>query len=484
MMPVAARPRNLGEVQREAYAAMPPPLCCARMTFGRAAGEGARRRRSGLGLGLAAALGISSGHARADLVADAERVERSLRQRGGEVEHLAPVFLERGRIRALTAVRAGPVGRDSAGCATVAFLAGRGVDFVVDPLGAEDGNAASRPSAQKAVPSKGEAANDTRTPSFAGAAVLVRCGAARADLQRILLEMVSQRGAIEVFVAYSPEPLASLAEILPERAPGPSAPRGDPGPPADPGPLEARIASVDRRARADGAERIASATMRASSRGAGEFELRLGEGCHRLLVLAEVPAESPHRPTDVDAEARLPVSGRVLVRDRGEAPDARLELCLGETTVVELPYVGAAGPVTVAMVDAAWSLPKAVPTQWGPRARAGIAGALRRRSPPEPTSAPVLEALGVQGLTAVPVPTQPGRCYLAALGVVRGDARGLRLAARLGTSFPRDEADGRADGAALAFCAETEEVVTLDVEARGSTPWWTLVVWPMGATDP
>jgi hypothetical protein len=425
---------------------------------------------AGAGLLAIAALMAFARPARAGLVDDAERVARALAQRGAEVTRLSPIFLEHGRLRVI----APPPGARPAACETVLFLAGRSVDYVVDALAGEDEHPAEEP-----PPSATGKSVDSRTHSVSGVATLVRCGRTVADLSRVIVEMSSARGAIEVFVVRSDEPLGPLAEALPERAPGTTAPRGDPGPLPEPGPLEARVAGVERRARAEGAEHTAHVTMRASPRGAGEFDLRLGEGCHRVVVLGEVPPTSPRPPTDVDAEARL-TGGRLLARDRGEAPDARLELCLGEPAMVEVPYVGAAGAMPVAMVDAVWPFPDALPAQWGPRARAAIGGALRKRRAPAPSRAPAFEALGAQGVTAVPVPTEPGRCYLAALGIVRGEPRGLRLAARLGERSARDEVAERGEGVALSFCAETEEAVTLDVEVRGSTPWWTLAVWPLG----
>jgi hypothetical protein len=430
-----------------------------------------------------AALGWSPA-ARADLAGDAERVERAWRQRGADVERGRPLFLEHGRIRAVATRRPPRPGGEPERCSTVLLLAGRSVDFAIDPLGVDEDAIPRSAGAGAGAPSKSAGIDDGRVRSVSGVATLVRCGSAEAELDSILVEMISGRGAIELLSARSAEPLGALSDILPERAPGPSAPRGDPGPVPEPGPLDERTAAAERRAIADGAHRVAHIVMRASARGAGEFDLRLPEGCHRLLVLADVPTTTPRLATDVDAEAREPTTGRVLARDRAEAPDARLELCVGEATPVEIPYVGASGAVEVAIIDAVWSIPEAVPAAFGARARAGVAGALRRRHAPEPKSRPVLETLGVQGSTTVAVPTEPGRCYLAALGVVRGEARALRLAARLGERFPHDEVSDRPEGAAIAFCSETTDAVALDVEARGSTPWWTLVVWPAGTVRP
>ena len=139
----------------------------------------------------------------------------------------------------------------------------------------------------------------------------------------------SPRTMVEVLVAHSAQPLPDISSILPEREVGPLAPRGDPGRPLEPGPLPERFVRAERRARVDGAAAVSRVTMRASPAGDGTFVLQLGDGCHRVVVLAEIPTAVPRRATDIDAEARDPLSDRMLVRDRGEAPDARLEFLFG-----------------------------------------------------------------------------------------------------------------------------------------------------------
>ena len=47
-----------------------------------------------------------------------------------------------------------------------------------------------------------------------------------------------------------------------------------------------------------------SNTTRASPAGLGRVALKLGEGCHRLDLMAEVPSVVPRRATDLDAEAQ------------------------------------------------------------------------------------------------------------------------------------------------------------------------------------
>ena len=455
------------------------------------------------GLLLAAAGCAYAPPAGADLADDAERVVRMWSARGADVERRSPIFLDHGRSKAL-AIREGegrpdaPAGSRSGsskphggagapaedgGCLTVVVLGGRSTEFVVGPEAAID---RSVDALKPRPPFDPEEPHDRDGParSIGGAAVLSRCGAGRGELDRVTLGMRSVRGALEVLVARSSAPLGDLGDVLPERAAGPLAPRGEPGTPADPAPLPERVARAERRARADGAAKVTRTATRASASGAGQLELRLAEGCHRLEVMAKVPDVSPRRVTDVDAELREPEEDRVLARDRAEAADARLETCVGEATRVELTYAGASGPVEVTVSDASWPLAEGIPVHWGARARGGFAGALRRRRTPEPREQPVFESVGVQGATMVPIAIEPGACYLASVALIRGDSRGFRLAADVGGRSPHDEVVDRPEAAAIAFCSESETSARLEVETRGSAPWWALVVWQLGAARP
>jgi hypothetical protein len=436
------------------------------------------------------------------LIDDAERVVKVWSAKGARATRLSPVFVEHGRLRPIS-LEAWVRGRTEAhagagpqtglavpastGCLTVAVIGPRTAEFGVDTD--ETGTGASAlarlleksegpPSAAR-PPSGGREAEDRRTKSAGGALTISRCGAPRVELRTVVIELQSLRSALEVVVAESREPLGDVREVLPERSFGPVAPRGDPGRPLEPGALTERLARTDRRARLDGAESVVRTGMKASILGTGELSLRLAEGCHRLELLAEVPQVVPRRATDVDAEVRESETGRPLARDRADSADARLEFCLGEATSVDVQFLGAAGPVMVMASDARWPVPRLIPAHWGARARGGLAMALRRRGAPSPREQAIFETLGVQGETSVPVEVEPGRCYLAAVSVIRGDVRGLRLSADIGGRMLRDEAFDRGDGAAVTFCSEAERSALMRVEARGNSPWWVLVVWPM-----
>jgi hypothetical protein len=428
------------------------------------------------GLAALAILAVSA-PARADLADDAERVAREWTQRGARVERLAPIFLEHGRVRALRFPL--PALSDPA-CLTVAFVAVRTAEISV--ASADRPARGGEPGILPVPLARRE--GDRRQPSAGGAIALTRCGALRVELARLAIEVATARAAVEILVARSEMPPAELREILPERAAGPSAPRGDTGGPLEPGPIGERLARAALRGRGEGAIEVERSSVRAQASGAGQAVLRAAEGCHRVEVMAETPSTFPHRGTDVDAEVREP-GGRLLARDRADVPDARLDFCVGETQPVSITFVGAAGALPVHLAHARWPLPAHVPASFGARARAGFAGALFRRHAPAPAGPPIFSSIGVQGPTSIPIEIQPGRCYLAAAALTRGEARTLRLSVTVGDRVARDDVQQeRAEGAALAFCSESETTARLDVDVRGSAPWWALALWPMGSVSP
>jgi hypothetical protein len=437
---------------------------------------------------LLVALGLSTitTSARADLDGDADRLAASWTARGATMERVAPIFLERGRARVIDLDRPGKAAKtEGSGCVTVAILAVRTTDLL-----AEEGDAGGKKSLDPAVapvvpllsPTP-RADEDHRTRSAGGALVISRCGATSFELKRITVEATSPRAAVEILVARSKAALGEIGEALPERAAGLLAPRGDPGGPIEPGPIAERVARAERRARSEGAARVVKTVTRAGAAGIGRVQLKLAEGCHRLDLMAEVPAVVPRRGTDLDAEAHVQETGRLLARDRADVPDARLDFCLGEQTVVDVGFAGASGAAPVTVSDAQWTTPKTVPVRWGPRARAGFAGALNKRHASAPATDPLFETLGIQGVTSVPVAVTPGQCYLASVALVRGEARTIRMAATVGDRAPHDEALDRPEGAAIAFCAGTSRSAVIDVDVRGNGPWWALAVWGMGAAS-
>lgn len=411
---------------------------------------------------LAGALAITvAPAARADLSDDADRLVKAWSDRGAAVTRLPAAFLERGRPRrlALAAPREG-----DPPCLTVAVIGVRTAEIVVtrdDPDRKDDG-----------------------LHSEGGVLVIAACGADRANIARLRVEAASPRAAVEIVTVRSDAPLRPLREVLPERTVGREAPRGDAGPATDPRPAASRVARADQAARAEGAAQIDRVEGRAGPDGRGRFAVELPAGCHRLDLIAGVPASFPHRATDVDAEARA-AGGHVLARDLAEPEDARLELCVGEITPVIVPFTGASGAVPVTLIHARWPLPARVPARWGPRARAAFAAAIRRHRAPDPPDPAIVEALGVQGTTSIAIEVIPGRCYLAALALTRGEAKLIRLSATTGERVARDEIAGdHADGAAVSFCAGRARRARLEADVRGASGFYTLAIWPAGTAAP
>ena len=92
--------------------------------------------------------------------------------------------------------------------------------------------------------------------------------------------------------------------------------------------------------------------------------------------------------------------------------------------------------------------------------------------------------MGIQGVTAVPLEIEPGRCYLAAVAAMKGEVRSVHLSVELEGRMVHDEALERSDGAATAFCATREGRARVEVEMRGSSPTWGLLIWPAGGVRP
>lgn len=383
--------------------------------------------------------------------------------REAKAGRLPTLFLEQGRTRTI-ALPASAYDPTTSGCTSVALLTGRSTDFVaqIDPV----------------VVPKHHPTGGQQLRSLAGTVMLVRCGQAKASLARLSVELRVARAALEVIVAEGPSPAPPVDTILPERASGPLATPGDAGPPLPLEPMQTRAARADARARRSGATSIRHVTLTPDVDGTGREVLHLDEGCHRVELFSD-PAG--RRRVDLDAELRDAATERLLARDRADSPDARLDLCLGDRAALDLAYAGAAGPVPVLVSDAAFAIPSGIPTRWGARARAGIAAALRRRAMPEVRQSPDREMLGVGGVTTIPVEVEPGACYVAAVGVTRGEARVLTLSVRAAERTRFDSNGGLLDGTAVAFCATDTTQATLEVEARGGSVAWVLSTWRVGA---
>jgi hypothetical protein len=293
--------------------------------------------------------------------------------------------------------------------------------------------------------------------------------------RRLAVSIVRGRGAVEIVSASFSKALPGVHVVLPSRAVGlvsseaaspgalPLAPHGE------------RVSRASVAARLDGAETTERTSLDASADGSGTLVLELESGCHRVVVLADA------RLADVDAEALREDDGTALQRDRSHAPDARLEFCLGTSERVLVRSVGAPGGSKLTVLSARWPAPAGVPTIWGAEARAGLSWALFRRHAPAPRIAPEFQALGAGGATVLPVPVEPGRCYVAAFAVGAGKATAGRLSLRLGASAAYDDASDVRRSAAVSFCAGPfDDLAVLTVDLRSRDAWWVLALFRMG----
>lgn len=400
---------------------------------------------------------------RADLDDDVRRLDAAWSQ-SGEVTRMKPRLLERGDIRPLLLPR-DALGPASEECTTVVVLGSVSMSFVL-----------------RFLPARGALywpEGEHPEQSIAGAAQLVRCGARRAMLERLAVEMRSPRGVIEVLVARGARPFPPLLRTLASREPGPIAPIGISGPrPVSP-PLTDRLRAVEARAVRDGALAVDRRWYHAAQNGAGEIDVRLSEGCHRLDLLG-APAEDPTSSVDIDTDLVEVGSGDVIAADHTESSDASVELCVGTASAFRLRFVGALPGLPVVLASTRFALPSGLPPRFSPQQKAKMAEALRQYHGPELTSSPVYASLGVSGVTLLPIELEPGSCYLAAVSAVRGEASGVALSVEVGPFQGENRSAPGKDGTTLAFCARGADHALIDVEARGAGVSWLLGLWPAG----
>lgn len=338
-------------------------------------------------------------------------------------------------------------------CTTIVMIGARGLGFHVRLVGG-------------AV--AGDDPEGKRIPSAAGAVSIERCGDSP---RRLVVASDSGRGALETVVARSSKPLPPLRAVLPERSGGMLLPVSEPGPlPPLPAP-ERRAEIAETRAKRDGAAIAGRITWEAGVDGAGSGEQTLDAGCHRLQLFALDPRGAhPGRrgKLDLDAEMRDASDDRLMARDRTDAPDAQLSVCVGESTRVGILFAGSPPGAPVLIAHEAWALPDHLPALWGSEARGRMAHVLLARHVAALPGDPVQLAQGGYGVTPVPLSIQPGACYLAVVSLVKETARSLGLRVHVGTWDAADDRGIDQDGAAVAFCAGARTHALADVEARGT----------------
>jgi hypothetical protein len=396
---------------------------------------------------------------------EADRVAEEWRKGGAVVERGPSRFLYDNDTMTITLPTAENAEQ---ACTTVAILGGRGVSFHAKVAGVDDDPLSEDPS--------------TRASSVAGVLEIGGCGPAASPLERLRVTSDAGRGAVETVVARSAHPPATIRTVLPERSGGMLPPPPDAGSTPTLPPAERRADLAEGRARREGASALPRASWKPAADGSGDVKLSLQGGCHRIEVFA-VDARSSRpsrrRRLDVDAEIRDDDED-LLARDRTDNPDARLELCVGETTDATVIFAGAPGETAVTVTHAWWPIPAhipSLPSSWGLEARARMAHAFLQRKVSSPPEEPVALYGGIAGSTPIPIALEPGACYVAVAAITNGHARGLGLRVAVGAREGRDERASDDSAALVAFCAGDRARARLDVEARGASITWGLALF-------
>lgn len=419
--------------------------------------------RRGAFWGLASlALLTLTGEAHADVGREvAARVAEQWRGAGGHVTALPTRFVFDDETT-LVPIPA----EDTTGCTHVALIGARGLSFrarlsdaTSDPLAPEVGGRAS---------------------SVAGVIELRRCGGAR-PVRHLVVTSDAGRGALEVVVAHAPSALPALTTVIPERTGGALPPVPEAGALPVLPPPERRAELAEARGKREGARVDARTTLHAGDDGGGEAEVSLAAGCHRVELFARDPrADRAGRRfrLDVDAELRDPSnSDRVLARDRTEAPDARLEACVGKTTRVNVVFAGAPPNGELTSTLASWPLPQRLPSLWGAVTRSKMARVMFTRHVAVPVDDPVFLAQGSSGTTPFPVSVEVGACYLAIVALTHGHARSLQIRTVTGARESTDERGATEEAALSAFCVNAHESARIEIHARGTGVGWGLALF-------
>lgn len=348
-------------------------------------------------------------------------------------------------------------------CTYVALVAARGLSFRAKLSGAPS---------DPLVPPEPAA----RSASAAGVVELRRCDPSR-PVRNIEVQSDAGRGAIEIVVAHGPAGLPPLGAIIPERTGGALPPMPEAGPLAQVAPLEKRLELVEGRAKREGATLEARTSLRAGDDGTGDVDLDVNAGCHRFEVIGRERPDRNGRRYRLDLDAELRDGDHVVARDRTEAPDARLETCVGRASRLEVMIAGASPGGDVVVSHGSWPLPAHLPTLWGPQAKARMARVMFVRHMAAPSDEPVFLAQGSSGTTPVSVPVEVGGCYVAIAAATHGRPRQLQLRATIGSRESVDERGAAEEAALAAFCVRAHESARVEVLARPSGLAWGLAVW-------
>jgi len=402
-----------------------------------------------------------------DVANDARRAEGVWASTSRRVIHLPPVFLVAGEVRPVPLSSLSLTSTDTQ-CTTVGVLGASTVDFTLELRGDETSM------------SKGRVRESEGVRSVAGASTLVRCGSSRRELVGLAIRMKSPQGALEVLVARGEQPASPLDSLFPERAAGPSQPELDGPPLRVASPRAERVSDAEKAVTQRGGRVVTRQEVTSDEEGRGALRLRLAEGCHRVVVVAEGRGLGAAWPMDVDCELVGASSREVLARDRSFAPDGTIDVCTGNAVDVWLRWGGAPGSAATTVLQGSWPIASGIPGEWPSRARAGLMQAAIRRQVPLPEPGPAWEFGGVTGRTEVPVPVTPGVCYVVGVGASQGDVRAIRLTMQQGARLSTDSGQVGSDGAALSFCAGETGPARVNVNAIGAQVVWHGGLWPVG----
>lgn len=391
-----------------------------------------------------------------NLAREVTSLERAFRKLG-RVERLRPRLLERNETVPL--VLDARVTREQEGrCTTIVAIGTRNVSFQLQ----------FAPSAEamreRAFP----------IPSAAGVAEVTRCGEKRPLLESLGVHLRSPRAVVEVLVLVSRTTPPHVAEILPSRDAGSSLAAPQIGPRPRGASLTVRTQRVreDNAAAGARAQRLTGVTT--DRTGQGQTTLHFAVGCHRLDVLAAAAEEGS---ADLDARLTNVQDGTEIVRDESESSTARLRFCVGRADRFLLAVQGAPAGSETTVVHAEWDLPRGLPVDWGPVARAELARVLWREHPPLLPDMPVWAGLGVQGTTDVWFPARPGGCYTIAAARMRGELTRVVLEADAGPRTGQSYSSPDRDGAMLSLCSEGSDRIHVRVHALGPGLAWLLAAW-------
>jgi hypothetical protein len=233
---------------------------------------------------------------------------------------------------------------------------------------------------------------------------------------------------------------------------------------------------AEARARRDGATLSPRVEWQAGVDGKGEGRMVLEAGCHRVELFAPDVRIGPRSRLDLDATLR-DEDGAVLAHDHTTAPDARIDVCLGEATTTTVLFEGAPPGASVLRTHASLPIPQRLPLTWGRETRARMAAALLPRHIGTLDSDAILLVQGASGSTPIPIEIEPGACYVAVAALERGHAHGLGLRALVGPHESVDERGTNEEASAVAFCAADRDRARIEVEARSTGVSWGLAVF-------